>query len=70
VQQVVKIFDSAAASVLRIHVREVVVSIHCESRGLGHQIGTEFLKDMAVSAADSGIDLPDREWLALPSTQK
>jgi len=35
--------------------------IHCGSRGLGHQIGTEFLKRMVTSAAGHGIHLPDRE---------
>ena len=30
---------------------DVVVSIHCGSRGLGHQIGTEFLREMAISGA-------------------
>jgi tRNA-splicing ligase RtcB len=66
VQQVVKVFDGTAAAALGIHEGEVVVSIHCGSRGLGHQIGTEFLKDMAVSAADSGIELPDRELACAP----
>jgi tRNA-splicing ligase RtcB len=66
VQQVVKVFDIEAASALGIHEGEVVVSIHCGSRGLGHQIGTEFLKDMAIAAAGSGIDLPDRELACAP----
>jgi tRNA-splicing ligase RtcB len=37
------------------------VTIHCGSRGLGHQIGTEFLAEMAEEAPKQGIDLPDRE---------
>jgi tRNA-splicing ligase RtcB len=40
--------------------------IHCGSRGLGHQIGTEFLKQMAISAAEHGIALPDRELACTP----
>ena len=44
------------------------MSIHCGSRGLGHQIGTEFLKRMAVTAADNGIALPDRELACAPLT--
>ena len=44
----------------------MVVSIHCGSRGLGHQIGTEFLKTMAVSAARYQIHLPDRELACAP----
>src|SRR3970282_2803450 len=45
---------------------QVVVTIHCGSRGLGHQIGTEFLKEMVVTAAASGIALPDRELACAP----
>ncbi len=44
----------------------VVVTIHCGSRGLGHQIGTEFLKEMVVTAKEAGIDLPDRELACAP----
>jgi len=66
VQSVVKVFDAEAASVLGIQEGEVVISIHCGSRGLGHQIGTDFLKDMAIAAVDSGIDLPDRELACAP----
>ena len=66
VQQVVKVFDPAAASAFRLRERDIVVSIHCGSRGLGHQIGSEFLKRMAVSAEGYGIDLPDRELACAP----
>jgi tRNA-splicing ligase RtcB len=44
----------------------VVVSIHCGSRGLGHQIGTAFLREMAEVAAFYKIDLPDRELACAP----
>jgi tRNA-splicing ligase RtcB len=43
-----------------------MVSIHCGSPGLGHQIGTEFLRDMAIEAAQHGIALPDRELACAP----
>jgi tRNA-splicing ligase RtcB len=43
-----------------------VISIHCGSRGLGHQIGTESLREMALSAAGFGIRLPDRELACAP----
>jgi len=43
-----------------------VVSIHCGSRGLGHQIGTEYLREMAIAASSFGIDLPDRELACAP----
>jgi len=66
VQQVVSIFDQASADAFGIHPGDVVVSIHCGSRGLGHQIGTEFLRDMAADAKGYGIELPDRELACAP----
>jgi tRNA-splicing ligase RtcB len=66
VQQVVKTFDPALAAAFRLAEGDVVVSIHCGSRGLGHQIGTDFLKRMAVAAGDFGIELPDRELACVP----
>jgi tRNA-splicing ligase RtcB (3'-phosphate/5'-hydroxy nucleic acid ligase) len=66
VQSVEEIFDAEAASAYGLKQGEVVVTIHCGSRGLGHQIGTEFLKEMVVSAAAAGIALPDRELACAP----
>jgi len=42
------------------------VSIHCGSRGLGHQIGTEYLVSLAKAASRLGITLPDRELACAP----
>lgn len=66
VQRVAEIFDREAAAAFRLEPGEVTVSIHCGSRGLGHQIGTEFLKRMAMAAPGYGIDLPDRELACAP----
>jgi tRNA-splicing ligase RtcB len=66
VQEIAEIFDPEAATAFGLRVGEVIVSIHCGSRGLGHQIGTEYLRDMAVAAARFGIDLPDRELACAP----
>ncbi len=66
VQQVVTVFDAEAAAVFGVREGDIVVSIHCGSRGLGHQIGTEFLKSMAVNAARYHIELPDRELACAP----
>ena len=48
VQHVVEIFDENVAKILKLGKDDIVVAIHCGSRGLGHQIGTEFLKTMAI----------------------
>jgi tRNA-splicing ligase RtcB len=61
VQAVAEIFDAVTAQAFGLALDEVVVTIHCGSRGLGHQIGSEFLKEMATAAKDKGIVLPDRE---------
>lgn len=66
VQHVSAIYDDLAAERFGLKQGDVVVSIHCGSRGLGHQIGTEFLKDMAIAASGFGIELPDRELACAP----
>jgi tRNA-splicing ligase RtcB len=66
VQAVAEIFDPVAAKAFGLSRDDVVVTIHCGSRGLGHQIGTEFLKEMAVTAKEFGIELPDRELACAP----
>jgi tRNA-splicing ligase RtcB (3'-phosphate/5'-hydroxy nucleic acid ligase) len=65
VQKVAEVLHPAAAA-FGLKTGEVVVSIHCGSRGLGHQIGTEFLKEMAVEAPGFGLHLPDRELACAP----
>ena len=66
VQEVAEIYDAQTAAAFELRVGEVVVSIHCGSRGLGHQIGTEYLKHMAMDAHQYGIRLPDRELACAP----
>ena len=61
VQHVAEVFDAATAGAFGIRPGDILVSIHCGSRGLGHQIGTDYLQRMALAAAEYGIDLPDRE---------
>ncbi len=66
VQQVREVYDAGIAVAFGIREGDIVISIHCGSRGLGHQIGTEFLKKMVVTAAGHGIELPDRELACAP----
>lgn len=66
VQEVAEIFDGEAANSFGLRRGEVVVSIHCGSRGLGHQIGTEFLREMVEAAPDHAIVLIDRELACAP----
>ena len=66
IQAIAEIFDKQAAEGFGLKQNEVVVTIHCGSRGLGHQIGTEFLREMVTVAAQAGIALPDRELACAP----
>ena len=66
VQWVAEVFDKQVAQGFGLVPGEVVVSIHCGSRGLGHQIGTDYLRDMALEAPSFGIHLPDRELACAP----
>jgi tRNA-splicing ligase RtcB len=66
IQQATQIYDAGIAGTFGVRQGDILVSIHCGSRGLGHQIGTEFLKKMAIAASSYGIDLPDRELACAP----
>lgn len=66
VQVVDKVFDAEAARAYGVAEGDVVVSIHCGSRGLGHQIGTDFLREMVIAAQQAGIELADRELACAP----
>ena len=66
IQEVTELFDAEAARAFGLVPGECVVTIHCGSRGLGHQIGTEFLREMAITAGEHNIALPDRELACAP----
>jgi tRNA-splicing ligase RtcB len=66
VQWVTEVYDAATASAFGLQCGRVVVSIHCGSRGLGHQVGTDYLRDMALAAPSFGLVLPDRELACAP----
>ena len=65
-QVVTAIYDETIARAYGLALDDVVVSIHCGSRGLGHQIGTDFLKRMLLATGQHGIRLPDRELACAP----
>lgn len=60
------IFDAAAARSFRLEEGQVLVAIHCGSRGLGHQVGTDYMQLLAKAAPLYGIELPDRELACAP----
>lgn len=69
--QIVKhIYDKEAALAFGIKENQVLISIHCGSRGLGHQIGSDYLVTLAKAAGRLGVTLPDRELACAPIQSK
>lgn len=66
IQVVKKIFDQAAAESYGLAENQIIIAIHCGSRGLGHQIGSDYLVSLAKVAQQWQINLPDRELACAP----
>ncbi len=67
VQYVEQIFEPEVAAVFGLRENQVVVLIHCGSRGLGHQVCTDFLKTMNEAMRRYNIALPDRQLACVPT---
>jgi tRNA-splicing ligase RtcB len=70
VQYVERIFEPQIAQSLGLYENEVVVLIHSGSRGLGHQVCTDSLREMDAGMRRYGIDLPDRQLACVPVHSK
>jgi len=68
IQYVEEIFDEKAAKIFGIKKNQIIIMIHCGSRGLGHQVASDYIKKMEE---EYGIkDLPDRELINAPIESK
>lgn len=70
IQRVEKVFDEAAAEALGLYKGQIVILIHTGSRGLGHQVCTDYVRAMDEVMARHGIKLPDRELACAPFQSK
>jgi tRNA-splicing ligase RtcB len=61
-----KILDESAARCMGLFEGQVAVQIHCGSRGLGHQVCSDYVKRFQKSIARYGLNLPDRELVCAP----
>ncbi|WP_420267196.1 RtcB family protein [Candidatus Magnetominusculus dajiuhuensis] len=66
IQYVSEIFDEAAANAFGLFKGQITVMIHTGSRGLGHQVCTDYLATMEKASAKYGIRLYDKELAAAP----
>ncbi|MCC6167426.1 MAG: RtcB family protein [Caldilineaceae bacterium] len=66
VDRVADTFEPDAADAFGLRPDQIVVLIHCGSRGLGHQVCTDYVRDFQKVLGKYGIDLPDRELVCAP----
>ncbi|HEX8992225.1 MAG TPA: RtcB family protein [Anaerolineales bacterium] len=66
VDVVEQVFDQHVASVFGLKEGCLTVQIHCGSRGLGHQVCTDYVESFQRIVKKYGIQLPDRELVCAP----
>jgi tRNA-splicing ligase RtcB len=66
IQVIDKVYDSEVARELGLEEGQITVMIHCGSRGLGHQVCTDYLVTMQKAVQKYGIQLPDRQLACAP----
>ncbi|MBP2132797.1 tRNA-splicing ligase RtcB [Methanomicrobium sp. W14] len=66
VQAVREIMDEEAASRFGVSKDSVCIMVHCGSRGLGHQVCTDHLKEVEAATKKYGIEIPDGQLACAP----
>jgi tRNA-splicing ligase RtcB len=66
IQRVAEVFDEEIAKKLGLEKNKVCVLIHCGSRGLGHQVATDYIKEALRYLDRKNIELVDRELAYFP----
>ncbi|MBN2123948.1 MAG: RtcB family protein [Deltaproteobacteria bacterium] len=66
IQVVDRVYDPATARQFGLFEGQVTVFIHSGSRGFGHQICDDFLKEMGQQVSSQGFHLPDRQLACAP----
>ncbi len=61
-----EVFDEEVAAAFGLWPGQVVLQIHCGSRGFGHQICTDYVQLFQKAIRKYGITLPDRELVCAP----
>lgn len=66
-QVVEEVFDIERARVFGLFKNQVVATLHCGSRGLGHQTGVDFMNIFANAAHKYKISIKDKELIYVPA---
>src|ERR671936_3142148 len=67
-QRVERVLDEPAAEAYGLREDQVTVLIHSGSRGLGHQVCTDYVNQMEGAMRRYGIELPDRQLACAPAS--
>ena len=67
VQRVTDVFREDVGGAFGLEEDQIVVLIHCGSRGLGHQVCTDYLRDIEQAHQGMLNELPDKELAAAPA---
>jgi len=67
-QRVERVLDKETAEAFGLHDGQVTVLIHSGSRGLGHQVCTDYVRLLDERRARYGIVLPDRQLACAPAS--
>ncbi len=66
IQKVEEIFNEEVAQVFGLFKDQIVIMIHCGSRGLGHQVATDYINEFMRLMEKYKIRVPDREFACVP----
>jgi len=66
VAEVEEVYDEEVAKAFGLFKGQMVVWVHSGSRGLGHQVCTDYVRDLQRAVEKYGIKLPDRELVCAP----
>ncbi len=64
------VFDTLAAERMGLYPNAIVVQIHSGSRGLGHQVCSDYVKRFQKTVSRYGYRLPDRELVCAPLSSR
>ncbi len=66
VDEIVEVYDDNVAKTFGLQQGHVAIQIHCGSRGLGHQVCSDYVRVLQKAVHRYGISLPDRELVCAP----
>lgn len=70
VDRVEEVFDKGRGKIFGLSKDIIVILIHCGSRGLGHQVATDYIRTFLKKMPEYGVSVPDRQLACVPFSAK